>query len=212
MHERRGEWDLAEGHYLEALARGAQAAEVQADRSRVAWRRGESERARELGVEALALAQEAGATAAAAAANNLLGMLGAGRAHLERSLELARELPDPGIAIAALNNLARDDFAAGELGRAEALLREALELCVVQGDLHHEAALRNNLADVLHHGGRIGGVDGGAQARRQRLRRDRRRGRGALSGRVEPRRVVAHSGVVYAPERPPSTRKVLALT
>jgi DNA-binding SARP family transcriptional activator len=154
VHERRGEWDLAEGHYLEALALGAAAAEVQADRSRVAWRRGESERARELGVEALALAQDTGATAAAAAANNLLGMLGAGRVHLERALELARELPDPGIAIAALNNLARDDFAAGELGRAEALLREALELCVVQGDLHHEAALRNNLADVLHHSGR----------------------------------------------------------
>ena len=154
VHERRGEWELAEGHYVEALARGARAAELQADRSRVAWRRGESERARELGVEALGLAQDAGATAAAAAANNLLGMLGAGRAHLERSLELARELPDPAIAIAALNNLARDDFAAGELGRAEALLREALELCVAQGDLHHEAALRNNLADVLHHDGR----------------------------------------------------------
>ena len=119
-------------------------------------------------------------------------MLGAGRAHLERGLELARGAADPEIAIAALNNLARDDFACGELGRAEALLREALELCVVQGDLHHEAALRNNLADVLHH----------AAAPRSRwrsssapsaVRRDRRRGRGALPGRVEPRGVVAGS-------------------
>jgi tetratricopeptide (TPR) repeat protein len=152
VHERGGEWDLAESHYVEALARGGNPAAVQADRSRVAWRRGESDTARALGFEALALADGSGA--AAAQANNILGLLGCGRAYLERSLELSRELPDPGIRIAALNNLARDHVAAGELEPAEALAREALALCIAQGDLHHEAALRNNLADILHSAGR----------------------------------------------------------
>ncbi len=154
VHERRGEWELAEHHYEQALALGAEEAVLQCDRSRVAWRRGEIEEARALGFEALALAERSGASAAAAQANNILGLLGCGRDYLERSLALASELPDPGVRIAALNNLARDHAAAGELARAEQLLREALEQCATERDLHHEAAVRNNLADVLHKAGR----------------------------------------------------------
>lgn len=60
--------------------------------------------------------------------------------------------------IAALNNLALDHAAVGELPQAEALTREALELCVAQGDRHHEAALRTNLADLLHRAGRSDGA------------------------------------------------------
>jgi DNA-binding SARP family transcriptional activator len=153
VHERRGEWELAERHYEDALALGAEEAVLQCDRSRVAWRRGEIEQARALGFEALRLAEESGARAAAAQANNILGLLGCGRDYLERSLELASELPDPGVRVAALNNLARDHAAAGELSQAEQLIREALEQCAAEGDLHHEAALRNNLADVLHKAG-----------------------------------------------------------
>ncbi|HEX4035909.1 MAG TPA: AAA family ATPase [Solirubrobacteraceae bacterium] len=154
VHERRGEWELAERRYEDALAHGADEATVQCDRSRVAWRRGELAQARALGFEALRLAERSAATGAAAQANNILGLLGCGRDYLRRSLELAGELPDPGIRIAALNNLARDHAAAGELARAQELLREALEQCTAEGDLHHEAALRNNLADVLHRAGR----------------------------------------------------------
>jgi len=126
---------------------------VQCDRSLVAWRRGDVEQARTLGFEALRLAQQAGAGAAAAQANNILGLLGCGREYLERSLELAGGLPEPGVRIAALNNLARDHAAGGDLVRAEELLRAALEHCAAEGDLHHEAAVRNNLADVLHKAG-----------------------------------------------------------
>jgi DNA-binding SARP family transcriptional activator/Tfp pilus assembly protein PilF len=153
VHERRGEWELADRHYEEALELGADEATVGCDRSRIAWRRGELEQARALGFEALALAQAAGADAAAAQANNILGLLGCGREYLERSLELAAELPNPAIRIAALNNLARDHAAVGELARAEELLYEALAQCEAEGDLHHQAALRNNLADVLHRSG-----------------------------------------------------------
>ena len=131
---------------------------VQADRSRVAWRRGDADCARALGFEALELAEATGARAAAAQANNLLGLFGCGRAYLERSLELSAGLGDPSVRIAALNNLALDHAAVGELPQAEALTREALELCVAQGDRHHEAALRTNLADLLHRAGRCDGA------------------------------------------------------
>jgi len=152
--KRRGEWELAERHYEDALTLGAEEAAVQSDRSRVAWRRGDLDQARTLGFEALRLAEEADAVAAAAQANNILGLLGCGREYFERSLELSSELPDPGVRIAALNNLARDHAAAGDLARAEKLIRDALAQCSTEGDLHHEAALRNNLADVLHTAGR----------------------------------------------------------
>ena len=42
----------------------------------------------------------------------------------------------------------------GSLDAALDLTRSALDLCVAQGDRHREAALRNNLADVLHDAGR----------------------------------------------------------
>lgn len=158
VHERRGDWDLAEVHYRQALATGADRATVQSDRSRVAWRRGDREQARTLGFEALALAEDGGVRAAAAQANNLLGLLGCGREYLERSLELSEDLADPSVRIAALNNLALDHAADGELADAERLTRQALELCVAQGDRHHEAALRNNLADVLHRAGHTDGA------------------------------------------------------
>jgi DNA-binding SARP family transcriptional activator len=153
VHERRAEWEPAELHLQEALAQGAPAAPVQADRGLVAWRRGDPG-ALELCLEALRLAEAAGDDEAAARAHNILGLLGQGERHFERSLELSARLTDPSIRIAALNNLARARAAAGQLGPAADLVREALRLVVAQGDRHREAALRNNLADTLHRGGR----------------------------------------------------------
>ena len=158
VHERRGDWQLAESHYVEALHLGADQAVVQSDRSRVAWRKGDVDGARTLGFEALELAEQAGALGPAAQANNILGLLGCGRGYLERSLEQSTGLADPSIRIAALNNLALDHANEGELSQAEALLRQALELCTAQGDRHRQAALRNNLADVLHKAGRRDGA------------------------------------------------------
>ncbi len=153
VHERRGEWEPAERHLQEALALGAPPARVQADRGLVAWRRGDPD-ALGLCHEALRLAEREGDDEAAARAHNILGLLGEGSDHLERSLALSERLADPSIRIAALNNLARARFAAGELEPASALVREALALVAAQGDRHREAALRNNLADTLHRAGR----------------------------------------------------------
>lgn len=153
VHERRSEWDLAERHYQAALQLGGDAARIQADRSLVARRRGDDGEALRLGTEALQLAEEAGDPAATAQAHNILGLLGAGREHLELSLELSAGLDDSAIQVAALNNLALDCAADGDLDRAQALIVEALHLCAEVGDRHREAALRNNLADMLHQAG-----------------------------------------------------------
>ena len=153
VHERRSDWELAELHYQEALRLGGDAARIQADRSLVARRRGDDAEALRLGTEALALAVGEGDQAATAQAHNILGLLGAGRAHLELSLALSADLEDQTIRLAALNNLALDCAAAGDLEQARALILEALVLCTELGDRHREAALRNNLADMLHQAG-----------------------------------------------------------
>jgi tetratricopeptide (TPR) repeat protein len=69
--------------------------------------------------------------------------------HFEESLRIARELNDPEHCVAALNNLALLEHASLNYGQAIELGREALDLAVLQGDRHREAALHSNLADFL---------------------------------------------------------------
>ena len=56
--------------------------------------------------------------------------------------------------MAALNNCALVQETGSETERAIELTGEALALCASVGDRHREAALRNNLADLLHAAGR----------------------------------------------------------
>ena len=53
-----------------------------------------------------------------------------------------------------MNNLSRAYGASGQLDQALDLANEALVKCADLGDRHHEAALHNNLADLLHACGR----------------------------------------------------------
>jgi predicted ATPase len=154
VHDRRGDPELAERHLLEALRIGGESAQVQADRSLSAHRRGDDAAAAELARRSLALGEAADDAQAVAQASNLLGMLTGDRAVLERSVELAEPLPDRSVLIAALNNLALACGRSGEAETAIALTSRALELCAEQGDRHREAALHNNLADLLHGAGR----------------------------------------------------------
>ena len=165
VHLRRGDWELAESSFAEALAalpEGATALEARllADRSLTSHRRGGGE-AQALAERALELADAAGDRRAQAQAHNILGILASGRrehaearAQLERSLALASEEHDPSARAAALNNLALALRAEGELDRALELTEEALALCAAVGDRHREAALANNLADLLNASGR----------------------------------------------------------
>jgi tetratricopeptide (TPR) repeat protein len=76
------------------------------------------------------------------------------RHHLEQSLALAEALGDPGVRVAALNNLALAFSRNGEVEQALKFTENALTLCASLGDRHREAALHNNLADLLHAAGR----------------------------------------------------------
>ena len=164
LHERRGEWDLAESSFEDAMQTEpgpALAARILADRSLNAHRRRRDDEAEALAQEALALAEEADDSRALAQAHNILGVLATGRgdhaearAQLERSLALATEEDDPVARAAALNNLALALRAEGELDRALELTEEALALCIAVGDRHREAALENNAADILQALGR----------------------------------------------------------
>ena len=108
------------------------------------------------------------------------GDLAGARGHLERALEAidaadavaprtpsptppaaadpvaagSRDLADAGARIAVLNSLALVRADEGDPDRAIELTREALVLCERQGDRHRQAALENNLADLLQATGR----------------------------------------------------------
>jgi DNA-binding SARP family transcriptional activator len=166
VHHRLGEWALAETHYLAALSGLPQTdanarARILADRSLTAHRRGDPAAARSLADAALGAAAPAEDPATLAQVHNLVGILAksAGaldeaRSQLEHSLAHATE--QPSARVAALNNLALVERAADRPERAIELTQAALRLCVTLGDRHREAALRNNLADLLHAAGRAG--------------------------------------------------------
>ena len=120
-------------------------------------------------------------------------MLPDDRGHLERSLALAEGLPDPSVTVAALNNLALACARAGDPERALELTRRALVLCTRQGDRHREAALHNNLADLLHRAGRSDDAMAHLKQAAATVCRDRRRRRGDAGGRVDARGVVTLS-------------------
>ncbi len=142
------------------------------DRGANAHLDGDSEQATQFALEALSLAEIAGDPTSVARSKDLLGIqsrsrgdLAAAREYLEGAIaaaDLADEgqregAPvgiDPSVKIAALNTLALVAADAGDRARAIELTRDALIRCERQGDRHRQAALENNLADLLHEEGR----------------------------------------------------------
>jgi predicted ATPase/DNA-binding SARP family transcriptional activator len=166
-HHRRGDWEMAEQHYLLALDELgaennlAQRSNIFADLSRNTYLRGDPKQALELANDALELAEGSSDLSAMAKAHNTLGILARSIDDYEQaihqltqSLEIADELKDLDSRIAALNNLALVYRDAGEIEQAIAYNQTALDLCRQQGDRHREAALLNNHADLLHASGR----------------------------------------------------------
>jgi DNA-binding SARP family transcriptional activator len=176
VHHRLGDWDLAEAHLavvteLVADAEPGRLARAEADRAVVAYRRGDAEQAAVFGQAALSYAKAAADPGATAQALNVLGMLAAragntaeAETHLRDSLAEARRRPEPGsgagprsaplgVAVAALNNLARLLAETGRGDEALEVAAEALELGSELGDQHRVAALHTNLADLLHAAG-----------------------------------------------------------
>jgi len=176
VHHRLGNWDLAEAHLavvteLVADAEPGRLARAEADRAVVAYRRGDAEQAAVFGQAALSYAKAAADPGATAQALNVLGMLAAragdtaiAETYLRDSLAEARRRAEPGsgagplsaplgVAVAALNNLARLLAETGRGDEALEVAAEALELGSELGDQHRVAALHTNLADLLHAAG-----------------------------------------------------------
>ena len=176
VHHRLGDWELAETHLavvteLVADAEPGRLARAEADRAVVAYRRGDAEQAAAFGQAALSYAKAAADPGATAQALNVLGMLAARAGHtaeaetyLRDSLAEARRRPEPaagagplsaplGVAVAALNNLARLLAETGRGDEALEVAAEALELGSELGDQHRVAALHTNMADLLHAAG-----------------------------------------------------------
>jgi len=173
VHARRGEWPLAVAHLEAALEtritrNPAIRSALLVDLALAALRLGEAERSERLSAEALKLANAQSGDARARAiarARNLRGMLararrdlGAARHELEAGLgavtAAATATGGVEVRMALLNNLAFVTRQEGHLERAVDVAKEALSIAVTVGDRHHEAALRNNLADALNAAGR----------------------------------------------------------
>jgi tetratricopeptide (TPR) repeat protein len=165
LYQRIGHWTTADSHFRaaesllsepDASANQTDLARLIADRSLMAHRRGEAERAWRLGERALDLASNAGDERALAQSHNLLGMLVRGldevaaREHLEESLRLTCNANSYDIRASTLNNLALLEHLAGNHPRAIELGQEALDLATMQGDRHRRAAIHSNLADFHH--------------------------------------------------------------
>lgn len=161
VHVRLGDWERAH-HHLDAASRllldTTTRAALLADWAWVQQRRGRPQAATHLVKDALGLAEEAGDDVVRAHVHNLAGLIVpdpvAARAHLETSLEVARASTNPVREVAALNNLAQMRRRQGDLVAALALTEQARTLAARTGDRHREAALGNNLADLLHALGR----------------------------------------------------------
>jgi predicted ATPase/DNA-binding SARP family transcriptional activator len=163
VHQRLGDWKLAEGHLQSALemlgesGKLDQRAELYATWSDIAYHQNQVARAQELALHALELAESAREPHALARAHNMLGILARDKSdsaaairHLQQSLEIARSLGEGGNYVAALNNLALVYGDSGDRQQAIDIAGQALELCARHGDRHREAALHNNLADLYH--------------------------------------------------------------
>lgn len=168
LHDRLGDYDLADDHaraaldLLDAMADPDRVllARVTANQAVIAYRKGDDGRARTLGEGALSLGTTAADPAAVTQAYDVLGMVSlrcgdlvGGEAALRESLVHARRLSDPSSAVAALNNLARLLAERGDLDHAVATADEALGIGLRHGDRHRAAALHTNLADLLHASG-----------------------------------------------------------
>jgi len=160
VYYRRGEWGLARQHFVRAQkiwftsASDDDLARLYIDWSVNAYRSGKID-------EAISLAEQAQSTTVTplveAQTQNMLGILARKQDdiasaidHFNQSLHLADEHNFLDIQITASNNLALAEAISGQSQRACERLQTALARCLTYGDRHWEAALRSNLADLLH--------------------------------------------------------------
>jgi DNA-binding SARP family transcriptional activator/predicted ATPase len=163
LYLRRGEYDLAEAHLNDALERSIDeeaTTDILVDLALSARRRGAEDVAAEHATEAVRRAERLEEPALRARAENAAGMLASARgetdeakAHLQIAFDMAAVADDLPAMIAALNNRALVERRSANTNEAIKLTQQALEACRRLGDRHREAALENNLADLLNDNG-----------------------------------------------------------
>jgi tetratricopeptide (TPR) repeat protein len=159
-----GSWEVAEAHILQAeelLAHNdPEQMKAAVEHALIAHRRGDNQRAAELAGAALGAADAAAGSGDLARVNNLLGILRLTETpegaldYLTTARELAAESDEPGLLAGILNNLALAYLAEGDLEKGIEAAKQALGAYQLTGDRHREAAVHNNLADLLHRAGR----------------------------------------------------------
>jgi DNA-binding SARP family transcriptional activator len=169
VHARRGDDATAASHLdaaIEILERAGGGddptlARALVERSLVAIGQGRLDLAEASARRARELADALGDPSIAGASLRMLGLaarergdLDGSRSALRESLALGEADPDPGSAVAARNALALVEASAGDRATAIGLLEAAIEVCRRTGEIHLEAAVENNLADMLHAAGR----------------------------------------------------------
>ena len=169
VHARRGDDATAASHLdaaIEMLERAGGAddptlARALVERSLVAIGQERLDLAEASARRARELADALGDPSIEAASLRMLGLaarergdLDGARSALRGSLALGEADPDPGSAVAAWNALALVEASAGDTATAIGLLEAAIEVCRRTGEIHLEAAVENNLADLLHAAGR----------------------------------------------------------
>jgi DNA-binding SARP family transcriptional activator len=163
VHARRGAWEMAEIHFNTALSALSEdsapglCSQIYADFSQITFQRGQVDLAQKYAELARVLAENAADQPALAQSFNILGILArshgdlaAAREYLQSGLAVAEQTNLIAERIAALNNLALVQSDLGDHPDAIRKAQLALELCVEIGDRHHEAALRDHLADFYH--------------------------------------------------------------
>ncbi|NPV77176.1 MAG: tetratricopeptide repeat protein [Anaerolineae bacterium] len=166
VHARRGDWETAEAYFTTALNNIGLGeypelqSQIYANWSHIAYRRGQIGRALELASRALQIASTGSDLLSLAAAHNILGILYRAMGELDpavdqlsKSLEAAQSVQNIGAQIAALNNLALVCRETQKHDQGIQFASAALEACIQIGDRHHEAALRDLLADFYHDAG-----------------------------------------------------------
>ena len=175
VHARRGDLVRAERHLARAsdawLDDRSHAGRILVDHGAIAIGLGDDAGARRLADQAFDLSADHVDSIGMARAEALLGMLArrAGdpaeaRRHLDAALVTLDDVDRAGNDGRAARpggphrrpstrsrSLESDE---GNLETAESLMRDALDRCERQGDRHRQAALENNLADLLHAQGR----------------------------------------------------------
>jgi DNA-binding SARP family transcriptional activator len=163
VHVRRGAWEIAEIHFMAALDTLSEnsapglCSQIYADFSQSTFQRGQADLAQKYAELARVLAENAADQPALAQSFNILGILArsrgelaAAREYLRSGLAVAEQWNLIAERIATLNNLALVQSDLGDPSDAIHKAQLALELCVEIGDRHHEAALRDHLADFYH--------------------------------------------------------------